>query len=445
MKAFSRHLAWLAQLLQRSLAELPPPAAPVPAVRPFSVVLATLDGDSEGEVGKRLAAALDGRKGLLVRPVAAVAADSARAARLLAEEDADLLIWGAVHPKGVTLTLGVPHADAQGAFPVRLDLPPAVEGPVADMLHGAALAALEPRTEPQRRFLHDLLPPAMANCEAVAKKMPTGLNIRQQVGLVTAYGHLAAAMAAVEPAGDWLGKAEGAFAAALKRLPPKDRTPVDEAALLRHLAGVLTAKAERAGTEAAWEAAIAAARAALAALPRVGFPLEWAAEHNRLGVALYRFDLRTGRTELLKEAIGSFQTALQVFTRAEHPRRWAEVANNLAQALQVYGDAIKSVEVLGKAVDACRAVLDIRKREADPLGWAATMNTLGTALFLRDKHADESGHLEEAAETLRAAAEAYRALGLAKLAGLAEKNRGHVERLLKERAERRPRFDWAEE
>ncbi len=459
MKAFSRHLAWLAQLFQRRAEAAGDPGAAV-GPQPFAVAIAPIDGDVEHAARQRLVQALEGRKGLLVRPAAEApvlekaegaapfAAAAAQARRILAAEKADLLIWGAAAGRGIELFMTPAGEEGRWVhlgLGARLELPSGIDGQAPDLLHALALATVEPRNDAQRALLDELLRSATAVVEALLRRLPSGLTPRQQASVLSACGRVAAAMAAAAPDGDWLGRAETAYATALARLPTRDRTALDDVLPPRQRAALLSLRSEHSGEDADREAAIAAWREAVEALPRAAFPVDWAEDHNRLGLALYRFDLKAGRTDLLKQAVADFQAALQVHTRAEQPRRWAEVVNNLAQALQVYGDAIRSVEVLDKAVEACRAVLEVRTRETDPLGRAAALNTLGTALFLRDKHADESAHLDEAAETLQAAAEEYRALGLEKLAGLAEKNRGHVERLAKDRADRRARFDWAED
>lgn len=453
VSAFRTYLARLLSLFQRPTDAA---GAAEPQQRPFLVLVAPLPGDAEGDAAARLVQALSGRKGLLTRQIAhnkmpekpagatAMAAATAWARQILLDEAGDILLWGGVAGRIVTLRL-TPRQNDDSRLPgLPLELPAAIEGPLAEIVHAAVLAAIEPADEAQRRLLHELLPPAMAALDDALKKPPAGLNPRQQGLLAAMQGQSAVAMAAVEPQKDWLDRAESFFDAATKRIPARERQPLEEAALLLRSAWLVLAKAERSGSEADHERAIAAYRDALAAFPRETFPAEWAAEQARLGITLYRFDLRTGRTDLLKEAIGCLQSALQVFGRHEAPRRWAELTMDLAQALQVYGDAVKSVEVLDKAVSACRAILDLRPRDTDPVGWAAAMHALGTALFLRDKHAADNAHLDEAADILRQSAEAYRTLGLTRLAGLSEKNIGHVERLVKARQERRTRFDWAQ-
>ncbi len=427
--------------------------------RPLIVVVAALAGDVEGQAAAALRQTLEGRKGLVVRQsTIGIAVEGPpgpgtlgltmiKARQVLADEAADLVIWGTAG-KATNLHLTPLSDEDQRPSLLQMDhrvaLSTAFDGPAADVLHAAILAAVAAHGE-QRRLISEELPRAAAACEAVTRRFPVAFSPRAQMTALATFGHAAMAMAGIEPEADWPRRAEAAFATALKRLPARDLDPVEEAALLRQRASALSMIAERTGAEADHEAAIAATRDVLDALPKALFPAEWAAEQNRLGLALYRFDLKTGRTDLLKEAIGCFQAALQEVSRSEQPRRWADIMETLAQALQVYGDATHNVEILDKAVAACRAVLEARTRDGNPLAWAATMNTLGSALFLRDKHADESDSLDEAADCLRQAAEVYRNLGLGRQSGLAEKNMSHVERLAKSRRERKARFDWNEE
>ncbi len=449
MKALRIQLALLARLFRR-------PRSPAEGAegqpRPFLILIAPLPGDAEGDTTARLIQALSGRKGLITRrittdtipdtPTGTAALGWAR--QVIIKEAGDVLLWGSVAGRLATLQLTSRPAEEPRLPNPALELPAVIEGPLADIVHTAVLCTIEAADAGQRLMLDELLPSAAAALEGALGKPPSGLNPRQQASLNALHGQLAIAMSAIEPQANWLERAETALESALKRIPQRDRQPLDEAALLLRTATVLVAKAERSGAEQDHDRAIAGLREALAAFPRESFPAEWAAEQARLGMMLYRFDLRTGRTDLLKEAIGCLQAALQVFGRQEAPRRWAELTMDLAQALQVYGDAVKSIEVLDKAASACRAVLELRPRDSDPAGWAAAMHALGTALFLRDKHDDDSSHLDEAADTLRQAAQAYQSLGLPRLAALSEKNIGHVERLAKARQERRARFDWAQ-
>lgn len=453
----------LIQLLSRLVVQMfsrPPKSSDLPAggseLRPFIVVLAALDGDAGFEARTSLAQALAGRPGIITRtpntPVSlqepatstTLAMALVKARQVLAEEAGDLVVWGAVNAEGLrvyfTPTGGDEGRPTGFALASRMELPRLLDGTMADLFHAVVVGAIEPTTAAQREMISQLVPATASVLDIVTKRMPPSLTPRQQTSLMIACGHIAWSVGVATGQIDWLDKADTAYQAAQRRLLPKDKLPADDAILLRHRAGVLMAKADKLGTEPAWDQAIEAYRESIAALPRVSFPTEWANEQNRLGLALYRYDLKMARTDLLSEALEAFRAALQIYTHAEHPRRWAEIMHNLAQALQVFGDQGKNVEVLNRTVEACRAVLHVRTREADPLGWAATMNTLGTALFLRDKHAGKSEGLDEAESSLRAAADTWRICGAIKMAAVAEKNIGHVQRLAKLREGKRPMY-----
>jgi tetratricopeptide (TPR) repeat protein len=425
-------------------------------LRPFIVVLAVLDNDPANEVRANLAQALAGRPGIITKtpntPVSlqepatssTLAMALVKARQVLTDESADLVIWGAVVADGVriyfTPVSGEENRPTGFALASRMDFPKILDITMSDLFHAVVVSSIEANTPAQREMISQLVPGATGILEVVTKRLPSGLTPRQQTALMIACGHIAWAAGVVSGQLDWFDKADAAYTAAQRRLQPKDKTPTDDAMLLRHRAGIQMAKAERLGTEKAWDEAIAAYRESIAALPRVSFPTEWGNEQNRLGLALYRYDLKMARTDLLTEAIDAFRAALQIYTYNEHPRRWAEIMHNLAQAMQVYGDQGKNVEVLNRAIEACRGILHVRTRDSDPLGWAATMNTLGTALFLRDKHAGKSEGLEEAEAALRAAADTWRICGALKMAAVAEKNLGHIQRLNKLRESKPPGY-----
>lgn len=448
MTTLGSRLRELARRLLRRSSPLADDFAAASPRMPFTVVVAPLAGDDEGHEAELLCRALDGRPGLACRRSAVAVpefqpgdparpTDTTRALRrLFADERADVVIWGATAHDGLHLNLAAANDDGRWAalaLAERLLLPGELDDAASALLEAAVLAAIEPATETRRGQRRDLLEEAMRAAKAAVRR--PGLSNRQQAAALAAIGQAAATLALTSD--EWHQTAADAFQAALRKLSGRERDEVLEAALLGRLAALHAIRAEGSSDEKHLEAAVAAQRAALEALPRAIFPQDWAMAQYRLGLGLYRLDLRCGRTESLKESFSAFQAALQVFTRAEMPGRWAEVMNNLALALQVYGDQMRSPEVLAKAIEACRAALEVRTREADPLGWAATQNTLGAALFLYDKHGEGTEHLDTAAASLRAAAAVYRSLGAQRLAAVAGKNLARVEGLARERRDRR--------
>ncbi|MBF0333315.1 MAG: cyclic nucleotide-binding domain-containing protein, partial [Alphaproteobacteria bacterium] len=400
---------------------------------PFVVLLAQIEGDTDGRAQALIKTALEAGPGLFVHRGEALlragdvpdgtvmGALASRVRHLLAETEADLAVWGAVEGgDSLALHFGGPgiHDDEPGSFSpatiLRLPLP--FEDNLAALIRACALAAVEPANDARRALQRALIGPAAQSIEPLAKRPPVQLTIDQQRGLLTCHGHAAALHGSLDGGPDFLERAATSYRAALKRLS-RHPAPMEESLLHRALASALGAMAERNGDEASAREAVAEWRLAVETLPRALFPVDWGVAQNRLGLALYRLDLRTGETELLREAFAAFQAALQALPRGES--RWADCMHNLAIALQVYGDQKKNADVLQRAVEAARAALDCRNREATPLAWAAASNTLGSGLFLLDKHGGPTPNLDEAARHLTAAAEVYQGAGAANLAAVA--------------------------
>ncbi|MBI2236779.1 MAG: hypothetical protein HYU60_07520 [Magnetospirillum sp.] len=455
----SRLLDMLARLLGAPPSDATPGAvAAAPREPPvFTVLVAALAGDAEGTAAATLFNALQGRPGLAVKPLpkafpldnmedpAQVAAVILNTRHAVAEENADLLVWGDKGKDGYRLRLAT--APLPGDAPLasfgpttRIELPFDFAEAPGNLLYAALLAAADPATEAQRAGVRKLLPAAAAAVEALAAKPPVQMSMPQQRSVQLIFGHIAAAAALVaaqpEQATAWFGKAVESYRSAQRRLRPTDAGW--EAGLIhKHLAAVLTVQAERTKEAAPLlEEAVKEWRSAAETLTRAMMPQEWAAAQMRLGVALYRLDLITGQTELLREALQVLQGTLQVYTRTETPARWAEVMHAVAQVLEVYGDQMKSAEVLTRAADTCRAVCEVRTRERTPLAWAATQNTLGSALFLLDRHGGGGAHLAEAELVLAAALGIFQSHGATGPAKVAARNLAHVRKLAEARRNR---------
>ncbi|MGE5546122.1 MAG: hypothetical protein ACM33T_04445 [Solirubrobacterales bacterium] len=441
--ALARLLDGLAKMLAPKPAPAEQPQAK-PAEPPvFTVLVAAMSGDgADGAASQALFKLLESCVTLKVKPLpkvfqldtledpGQVAATMAAVRMAVASENADLLVWGDVAKDGYRLRLSTAAADDErlGGFgpSTRVELPLALAEPQLHLLHAACLAAGEASTEIQRAGLRRVLPLAVGPLEPLAAKPSVQMTMPQQRTAQMVYGHVCAAVAQVVPpsqADSWLQKAVDAYRAAEKRLARHD--PAWETGLVRrHIAAVLTQRAERAKekAQAYLQEAVTEWRAAAEALPKGTMPQEWAAVQTRLGVALYRLDLLTGDTDLLREAVQALQGALSVYGRNETPQRWADIMHNLAQVLEVYGDQLKSTEVLGRAIDACEAVMEIRTRERTPLSWAATQNTLGSALFLLDRLGGNGRHLDGAIAAFQGALDVFTAHGRKGPAQVAARN-----------------------
>ncbi len=428
------------------------PEAPVPAAEPplFTLLLADLFEDTGNQELIHLVQVLSPKKVIGLRPLRKsfapppVPADLAAVVHGLrqsaATEKADLVIWGDVTRDGCRLrftTAAAADEDRVGVFPPSacLELPAGFGEPAQKLLWAAILAALDGAAPPQKAAARRLLAAAAAEAEPFAAKPPVQMAAAQQRSVQTLFGHIAAqtALGLTGPAAmEWFEKSLGSYRAALKRVGRAD--PAWESGLLhRHIAAILSAKAERNPDPATLSEAVASWRAATEFLPRDRMPHEWAGAQARLGKALLRLDLASGDTDLLRESLQVLQTVLGVYSRTETPQKWAEVMHDTAQVLQVYGDQIRSLDVLRRAVDACDSVLHVWTRDRMPQSWAAVNNTRGTALFLLDKHSEGIEHLDAAADALNGALEVFQGIGATGPASVAARNLARVTGLAAER------------
>ncbi len=413
----------------------------------FQIGIATVNNDVDGAWTRALASLLDGQTDLSVKilPVSLMiepgadqtqaAAAALRARQMLARhQELDLLIWGDVHADGYSLWFSPQRRDNDerpGSFNLftSLELPGDQLPPAGEVLTIQLLAALEP-TEPRKAAHARLLRAAELPLHDLLTIMPPSWNLEQQRTALAGFGLALASLSVIDPTGPWGQQAIDAYRAALLRLPP-DQQGIDAAELHKHLGVLRMAQGDR---HPEWlEQAILDFKRAANCLPKTRYPLEWGTVQNRLGLALYRLDLVSGRPELLKEAMVAFQLALQAFPRQDAPDRWAEVTHNLAQVLQVYGDQMKSAEVLARAVETARAAIELRPRARVPLDWAASQNTLGTALFMLAKLSRGAVELAEATAAIKGALEVYRQFGATRLAEVTEKNLVHLQKLSQQR------------
>ncbi len=421
-----------------------------------------LDGDADSRVTRHVVAAVGKRRRVKARimkevldtnsaidPVVQVNAVTAKGRRLLAKDQADLMIWGDVDEPGTSLHLRFVPAEPEDEdlagtcgpiFPINL---PVNFGPeFADILFTAALAAIVPADEGKEKNLALALPKALEAALPAVQELPRDLTSRERATILVSTANVAATLARNAGAVELYQMAAQNYRAGLETMT-RDAAPLEWAMIQRNLGMVLQALAERMEDAEILGTCADCYRDALKVLTKAQFPRPWAATQNRLGMVLYKLDLKTGDTELVKHSLATFQAALQVYTRADHPMRWAEVMNNFGQVAQMLGGQLRNAEVLEKAAEACRGALEVRTREETPLLWAATQNNLGSAMFLLGKLSGEILHLEGAAEAFRQAHGLYRTYGATRMVSITEKNLSHVERLLAARAPRGvPKMSW---
>ena len=329
----------------------------------FTILVSNLAGDADGRQTNLVRdiflneGGLDVRRTCQVVRLAAVGGSVAEAATeameegraLLADWNADLLIWGEVKKADQELnlwflggresTLGAPSY----SLTEKLTLPEDFESDFGAQLVAVAAASVAPATERAGTYLVELLRPVAARLERLVDNPPAGLGAERIADL-----HLSLALASAT-IGDQSGQRE-----------PLER-------------------------------AVVAYRAALEEWTRERVPLDWATTQNNLGNALSVLGERESGTARLEEAVAAYRAALEERTRERVPLDWATTQSNLGAALWTLGERESGTARLEAAVAAYRAALGERTRERVPLDWATTQNNLGAALWTLGERESGSG------------------------------------------------------
>lgn len=419
------------------------------AMRPVTVLVAPFANDPDDTQRPHLVAWLEQLEGFSVRAhgqVLPVEADmvltpgerfrrsDARAQAWLAEERADLVVWGEVDGEGrmdqLHFTAATLDEEARAGRPVPLvwlPVPCYFDEAWAPLVQSVVMASVEPRGESQAQMLSTTLPGWLEAARVFIDTPVEGLYQIETAQIFACYGMASAAAGTLAPASGLQEYGADVLRAAIEWTPPEEAETWY--VLQRQLALCYQAVGERTGNAEYLHAAAESFRQAIHGTDRSLEPVEWAGLHNRLGTVLFRLDMTEGNVEALREAVGAFQHALTVFTRQNFPWYWADVMHNVSQVLQVYGDQHKNQEVLERAIGTARNALTVRDPSATPLLWAASRNGLGTALFLLAKHTKDPAPLREAAECFNDAITIYTNHGAGMLARVAEKNRGRADGL----------------
>lgn len=436
-----------------------------PKTERLEIRIAPIAGEDGKSHTRRIVRALEKRKGVRVRalkkplpvdpdadPRDQEAALQAAGRKILAEAEADLLIWGETPMPGLTLRLKfIPFAtwndDPPGSFGPNTILPLPVEfdDAFADFLHATSLAATIPKSNGKAATLKRDLPLALDNARSTLDNLHGDLTSREKGWLRVCFANALTTVAVHRGDIGLYQNAGNAYKECLDTTT-EDDSPIEWAMIQKNLGSVLQAIAERTGNGPILGEAADSYRSALRVLTKHNNAFEWAAVNNRLGEALFRLDFESGDIEMLKHALSALQAALQVYTRTKTPMRWAEAMNNLAQVTQVLGEQLKSAEALEKAAQACRVVLEVRTKSKTPVLWAATQNNLGSALFLLGKMTKNMDNLQGAAEAFSLAGSLYQSRGMDKMAAVTEKNLGHVNQLLaRTQPKGVPAMQWEED
>lgn len=350
------------------------------------------------------------------------------ARRYLANQDADVLVWGSVLETGNIMHLHfITHLDwdqqAPGAFDLEttLALPVDFEASMADLLRAVCLAAALPNSLEKKRVRTKMLPGAVELAQAAFDHVPATFSDREKACLYLCHGNVISAQAMPGYEAELLAKASLQYQSALGSLSP-DATPIDWAQVKKHLASINHIEAERNKDPERREMARLEFEETLTSLDAYRQAKIWGSVQNRLGMIYYRQGFEEGDTSLLRRSLKCYQSALRVYTRGEATQRWAEIMSNFAQATQVLGGLLQSPDALATAVNACLSVLEVRDRKNKPKAWAASQNNLGSALFLLGKQTRSIERLEAAVEAFEKALAIYQMYGGQRLAITTAKN-----------------------
>ncbi len=413
------------------------------------VRVSALEGDGGEHASAHLISELSKRRGLRARamnskvtlefendPVGAMRDLKRASERWLIDNGGDIIIWGAVANAGTLLHLrffvreeALVDQFRMGDGWTLLIVPLPLDAAAAHRLHAVLLAAMRTKQAGKlltvRRDLDVLMLDAREQMLQDVPRLDPVSRAEERATLARTFASATRFKRRAEDA----QTAMTLFDTALEAFTP-DRTPLEWAFVHRDRAYLGQFLAERTNDTSALVGSIGDLEAALDVIGPEAFPYDWAAMNNRLGLALYRLDFDNNDNETLERALMKFENALTIYDKRKTPSEWAEAMGHFGQVALVIGRENRNPAMLLQAVDACNAVVSARDRKHMPLHWASAQNNLGSALFLYGRVAGDNAALEGARDAFRTARAIYVEKGADRLAGVAEKNLGHVDRAL---------------
>jgi tetratricopeptide (TPR) repeat protein len=385
----------------------------------FKVLVAQLEGDTDGSQTRHLAESLDEQfshsgednvpsmrverypKALKLGRAdipGAVAKAEAKGQTGLARQNADVMVWGCVSTTDKVLRLRFLARDYTGfddhsgsAKAQRYRLSEPIELPLdfhADwgaVIAILAVAGIEPAFQNSARELANINEPLVKKLAQLAADIPG-----------TFAGEIKALM--------WFAYALG-----------------------EHQLG------EACGDSQRLETAITYFRKALSGWKREKAPLAWAMAQNGLGNALFVLGERENNHARLNEAVAPFREALKERTRERAPLDYSATMTNLGALLMALGKLENSPARLEEAVNVFRASLEEQAREHAPFSWALSQNDIGAALLRIGEHETGTKRLQEAVTVFREALEELPRSRVPQIWADTQNNLGTALRLLGER------------
>ena len=414
------------------------------------VLLANMSGDTGGAISQKLSELLGTCDGIevyrsnkeLKQPkdadlVRRLMASAELGREMLAEQQADILLWGEVQGDNLRLRF-VPmipcNDNLPGAFGLgdTLELPASAIEDLLPAVHASVLAAVGPTFQGMKGRISKSLGQAMQTARGVVQAQPEGASSAQHATMLTTLGNAFSVQYRLSKNAKNLENAAAVYRSAVKRISADSETDI-WAVAQSHYATALKAIGTADKDEDALKQAAVAYQEITETLGRDRHPYDWALAHINHGLVLYRLSMRTGRANYLQEAGKAFEEALTVYTKEIMPARWAEVMNQYGVILMAHGEQVTGNVTLELAVKKFRKVMEVRKRDRSPQLWAQTANNLGAACFALAKRNAEVALLREAVSCFEGAAEVYLEAGQVKKAEVIQSNMARVQRLLSAR------------
>ncbi len=317
----------------------------------FTILVADLDGDTDGRQTGHVVRALEGHEGIRVLRdgrclkveemgdhAANVSAALAKGRKWLSEKNADVLIWGEATEANKVLHLRLLAEGGSGdrgatgyALGETYDLPENFGHDFGEVLAAVALAAIRPATERQGHYVVHLLEPVATKLERLLAGAPQGLSPEQLATVQFAFANAAYTLGEQSGESAWLEKAVASYRSALE-VRSREALPLDWAMTQNNLGNALSSLGEREEGTARLEEAVSAYRLALEVRSREALPLDWAMTQNNLGNALKSLGEREEGTARLEEAVSAYRLALEVYEAAGAAYYIGLVTQNLTHA-----------------------------------------------------------------------------------------------------------------
>jgi tetratricopeptide (TPR) repeat protein len=436
-------------------------SAPAPGTH-FTILISNLAGDTDDRQTKHVRDVFLGERGFDVRRTCRVVALDAvagsvahaegqalrRGRTLLADWNADLLVWGEVKKADQELSLWFLAGDQSTlgspsySLTEKLSLPEKFETDLSSQIIAVAAAGIAPATEQAGTYLVDILRPVAAKLERLVASPPAGFDAKRIADLQFSLGLATETIGEQSRDSEALGAAVVAYRSALQERT-RGRVPLDWAQTQNHLGNVLRLLGQEDPGTALLVEALAAYRAAIEERTRERAPLQWASTQNNLGNVLANLGEREPGAERLEQAVATYRTTLEERTRERVPLGWAQTQHNLGTALTSLGEREAGTARLKQAVGAYEAALEERTRERVPLAWAMTQNNLANALSTLGEREAGTARLEQAVVAYEAALEERTRERYPFLWALTQENRGLALQVLGEREQSAGRLEQA--